>query len=140
MNILFFLIPKSKVAYIYSDYTLRQALEKMEHHKYSAIPILDREGKYVGTITEGDILWEIKNNHTLNLKSAENTPISSIPRKIDNSPVNAQADMKDLIKKVMSQNFVPVIDDWGSFIGIITRKDIIEFCYSHSDLSDKNAV
>ena len=135
MNILFFLIPKNKVAYIYDDYTLRQTLEKMEHHKYSAIPVLTRDGKYAGTITEGDILWALKNNHSLNLKNSETTSVSSIPRKFEVSSVNAQADMKDLIEKAMNQNFVPVTDDWGSFIGIITRKDIIEFCYSHSDLS-----
>ena len=38
MNIMFFLTPKSNVAYIYDDYSLRQALEKMEYHRYSAIP------------------------------------------------------------------------------------------------------
>jgi len=135
MNILFFLIPKNKVAYLYDDFTLRQALEKMEHHKYSAIPVLSRDGKYVGTITEGDILWEIKNNHSPSLKSSETTSITSITRKQDFSPVNAHADMESLIQKAMNQNFVPVTDDWGSFIGIITRKDIIEFCYNHSDLS-----
>ena len=42
MNILFFLTPKSEVAYINEDDTLRQALEKMEHHRYSAIPIISR--------------------------------------------------------------------------------------------------
>jgi len=140
MNILFFLIPKNKVAYIYDDFTLRQTLEKMEHHKYSAIPVLSRDGKYKGTITEGDILWALKNNHSLNLKNSESTSVSSIPRKLEIRPVNAQADMRDLIEKAMNQNFVPVIDDWGSFIGIITRKDIIEFCYSHSDLSDERGL
>ena len=55
MNILFFLTPKSDVAYISEDDTLRQALEKMEHHKYSAVPIVSRTGRYVGTLTEGDL-------------------------------------------------------------------------------------
>lgn len=136
MNILFFLIPKNKVAYLYEDFTLRQALEKMEHHKYSAIPILSREGAYTGTITEGDILWEIKNKYTFSLKDAESTYISSIKRKHDITPVNAQANMSDLIQKAMNQNFVPVVDDWGSFIGIITRKDIIEYCYKLSNIDN----
>ena len=52
MNILFFLIPKSEVAYIFEDETLRQTLEKMEHRKYSCIPILTMDGKYLGTISE----------------------------------------------------------------------------------------
>ena len=138
MNILFFLIPKNKVAYLYDDFSLRQALEKMEHHKYSAIPILDREGRYVGTITEGDILWEIKNNLSFSIKEAENIPIASVKRKLDNAPISAHANMTDLIQKAMNQNFLPVVDDSGSFIGIITRKDIIEYCYYRSDLTKKN--
>ncbi|MFR3072468.1 MAG: CBS domain-containing protein, partial [Paeniclostridium sp.] len=71
MNILFFITPKSEVAYIYDDYTMRQALEKMEYHRYSAIPIINRSGEYVGTITEGDLLWYLKNDLKLDLKAIE---------------------------------------------------------------------
>ena len=71
MNILFFLTPKSEVAYIYEDDSLRQALEKMEYHKYSAVPVISRSGKYIGTVTEGDMLWGIKNKFLFNLKETE---------------------------------------------------------------------
>lgn len=60
MNILFFLKPKSEVAFIYDYSTLRQVLETMEFHKYASIPMLNKAGEYVGTMTEGDILWGIK--------------------------------------------------------------------------------
>ena len=60
MNILFFLTPKSDVAYVFNDDTLRQVLEKIEYHKYTAIPMLNKTGKYVGTVTEGDLLRYIK--------------------------------------------------------------------------------
>ena len=75
MNILFFLTPKSEVAYLYDDQTLRQALEIMEHHRYTAIPMISRLGKYIGTITEGDMLWGIKNEYDLSLKEAEHVPV-----------------------------------------------------------------
>ena len=127
MNLLFFLTPKGKVAYIYDDFTLRQTLEKMEYHRYSAVPILTREGKYVGTITEGDLLWAIKNRYSLNFKEAENTPILEIPRRMDNLPVSADTEIEDLIIKALNQNFVPVTDDRGIFIGLITRKDIMRY-------------
>ena len=71
MNILFFLHPKQEVAYVYDDCTLRQVLETMEHHKYASIPMLNRQGEYVGTITEGDLLWGMKKYTNLNLKEAE---------------------------------------------------------------------
>lgn len=133
MNILFFLTPKNDVAFIYDHDTLRQALEKMEYHKYSAVPMINRQGKYIGTLTEGDLLWGIKNQYDLNLKEAENVPISKIPRRLDNKPVSADAAMEDLIDKALNQNFVPVIDDQKNFIGIITRKDIIRYFYEKSE-------
>ena len=111
MNILFFLTPKSEVAYISEDDTLRQALEKMEHHKYSSVPIISRKGRYIGTLTEGDLLWGIKNQFNLSLKEAEKIPITAIRRRCDNLPVKADADMEDLILKALNQNFVPVLDD-----------------------------
>ena len=130
MNILFFLTPKSEVAFIYDDETLRQALEKMEYHKYSAVPMINRQGKYIGTITEGDMLWGIKNQYSLNLKDAEHISVATIKRRLDNRPVYVNASMEDLIDKALNQNFVPVVDDQENFIGIITRKDIIRYCYN----------
>ena len=131
MNILFFLTPKSDVAYIFEDETLRQTVEKMEHRKFSCIPILNKEGKYTGTISEGDLLWGIKllNINSTDLKEMENVSIMAIPRRVTYKPVHADADMEDLLDRAINQNYVPVVDDKGSFIGIITRKEIIKYCY-----------
>ena len=129
MNLLFFLTPKAEVAFLYDDFTLRQAIEKMEYHRYSSIPILNRKGEYVGTITEGDILWAIKRNHDLSLQRAEDIPLMSIPRKRDNRCVSVDTGMEELIDAAMRQNFVPVIDGKNSFIGIVKRNSIIRFCY-----------
>lgn len=129
MNILFFLTPKSEVAFVYDDESLRQALEKMESHTYSAVPLLNRQGKYAGTITEGDVLRSIKNLCDLSLKNAERVKASSIPRRLAYEPVYVNASMEDLIEKVLNQNFVPVVDDHNYFIGIIRRSEIIGYCY-----------
>ena len=131
MNILFFLTPKSDVAYIFEDETLRQTVEKMEHRKFSCIPILNKEGKYTGTISEGDLLWGIKrlNINITDLKEMEDVSIMAIPHRATYKPVHADADMEDLLDRAINQNYVPVIDDKGSFIGIITRKEIIKYFY-----------
>ena len=92
MNILFFLSPKQYLMYVYDDFTLRQTLEKWENNRYASIPVLNRRGEYVGTLTEGDILWGLKKY----------------------------------------QNFVPVVDDRGIFIGIVRRQAIIRYCYEKS--------
>lgn len=130
MNILFFLKPKGDVAFIHDYCTLRQVLETMEYHRYSCIPMLNKEGKYVGTITEGDLLWYIKSQQNMDIKKAENVFITDFPRKNNYTAVSVGADMEDLLQKAMNQNFVPVVDDMNNFIGIITRKSIIEYCYN----------
>lgn len=137
MNIMFFLKPKSEVAHIYDDDTVRQVLERMEYHRYSCIPMLNRQGKYVGSITEGDLLWWLKGHHNLNLKLAEMVSIQEVGRRLDYKPVRAEAKMEDLMEKAMEQNFVPVVDDQGNFSGIITRKDIIGYFYDKLVVSDK---
>lgn len=129
MNILFFLTPKSEVAYIFEDETLRQTLEKMEHRKFSCIPILSPDGKYTGTISEGDLLWGMKRLEIMDMKEAEGVPIMAIPRRATYKPVHVNSNMEDLLDRAINQNYVPVVDDQGFFIGIITRKEIIKYCY-----------
>ena len=129
MNILFFLKPKAEVAYLYEEFSMRQGLEKLERSGYTAIPVINRQGAYIGTITEGDFLWALKNKFSLDLRQAEEVPLSTVRRRMHCDPISIDSNMEDLVSKAMNQNFVPVIDDKGIFIGIVTRKDIIEFCY-----------
>lgn len=129
MNILFFLTPKENVSYLPEDYTLRQALEKMKYHGYSAVPVLTSDGRYVGTVTEGDLLWAMMDEARFDLEKAELIFLRDMERRRDNRPVTVNTDMDDLVDVIKDQNFVPVIDDKQRFIGIVTRKDVIEFYY-----------
>lgn len=116
-------------AHLYDDYTIRQALEKMESAGYAALPILNKRGEYRGTLTEGDLLWAMKNMCYMDMRQAEARRIMEISRRKDNLPVRITASMHDLVERASRQNFVPVVDDYGAFIGIITRKAIIQYCY-----------
>lgn len=127
-NILFFLTPKAMCAFVYDDYTIRQALEKMEGAGYAALPILSRRGEYRGTITEGDLLWALKNLCYMDMRQAEARRIMEIKRKKDNVPVRVTTSMHALVQRASAQNFVPVVDDKDAFIGIITRGAIIKYC------------
>lgn len=80
-------------------------------YKYSAVPIITKAGRYAGTLTEGDLLWGLKNKTDLVQKGLEKVRITEIPRRSDNQPVLVNADMEDLLGKIMNQNFVPVLDD-----------------------------
>jgi CBS domain-containing protein len=98
----------------------------MQIYRYNSIPILDRNGKYVGTLSEGDLLWFIK-EHQLSFTKTEQVPIYKVPRNKDNVSVPIHTNMEDIIDVATRQNFVPVLDDFGAFIGIITRKEIFNY-------------
>ena len=115
-------------AFLYDDYTIRQALEKMEAANYAALPILNRRGEYRGTLTEGDLLWALKNMCYLDMRQAEARRIMEITRRKQFLPVRVTASMHDLVDRASNQNFVPVVDDKDAFIGLITRKSIIQYC------------
>ncbi|NCB41110.1 MAG: CBS domain-containing protein [Clostridia bacterium] len=134
MNIAFFLIPKSDVAFLYDDHSLRQGLEKMKHHGYTAIPVINREGKYLNTISEGDFLWHILKDEKEEdelfqkpMQSLESSCIKDLIHEDRNPPVPITAPPEHLVTRALEQNFIPVIDDAGSFIGIVTRSDILKY-------------
>lgn len=127
-NILFFLTPKAMCAFVFDDYTIRQALEKMETAGYAALPILNKRGEYRGTLTEGDLLWALKNMCYFDMRQAEARRIMEIPRRKDYIPVTVTTTMYDLVQRASAQNFVPVVDDKDAFIGIVTRRAIIHYC------------
>jgi predicted transcriptional regulator len=132
MNIINFLIPKSKIAYLEDTSTIRQGLEKMHSQGYTAIPVITKDGIYIGTVTEGDFLWNIVENKEFSADSWENKTVMDILRCDWNSPVHITDTIDKLLELVTVQNFVPVVDDREVFIGIITRKDIIKyFCKTY---------
>ena len=127
MNILRFIIPKSATLYLELDSTVRQAIEKMRYHRYTAIPVLDDEGHYVGTLRNDDVLRYILDNGELDLKEAEQDGITSILDREYSRPIYHNATVNELIDEVKEHNFVPVVDDRGCFIGIILRRDVLNY-------------
>ncbi|MEG0978360.1 MAG: CBS domain-containing protein [Bacilli bacterium] len=126
-NVLAYLTPKSQVAFLISNYTIRQALEKMKFHRYTSVPVIDKFGKYVGTITEGDLLWYMVDNKKFKTEDLESVRLSDIPRTRDNFAVNANTKLESLVDAAISQNFIPIVDDQNIFIGIVTRKSVIAY-------------
>ena len=128
MNVIMLLKHKDSLKYIYEDNTLRQGLEKMRAHSYTAIPVITRDGKYVGTVSEGDFLWHIIDKKTSgDIEEQEEFRIRDILRHDFNPAVKISGGMDELLARAMNQNFIPVTDDLGTFIGIVTRQDIIRY-------------
>ena len=125
MNVLFFLKPKQEVCVLHKCYTLRQGIEKLRQYGFAAVPVIDEEGQYCGTVTEGDLLRQVLQHE--NKAEWEQIPLRDAMRTDVKKPVNVMADMDELLSVAVTQNFVPVVDDRGMFIGIVTRQDIIRY-------------
>lgn len=138
MNIAFFLLPKQDVICVDEDATLRQTMERMEHHRYTAVPVISEQGEYKGTVTEGDLLWYLKNRPELTFDQHHRVSLNEVPMRMNNRAVRIDANMEDLISLAKTQNFVPVVDDMNRFIGIVRRSDIIDYCEQMLLASDKN--
>ena len=126
MNIAYFLQPKSRIAYLYDDFTFRQGLEKMRNRGYTAIPVITRDGRYAGTVSEGDFLWHLLDAGGPAMKAAEALRVRDILSG-KYPAVRITVTMDALLESAMNQNFIPVIDDLDNFIGIVTRRDIIGY-------------
>lgn len=132
MDIHAFLKPKYEVIYVKDDMTMREAIEKMGQFRYMAIPILNRAGEYVGTLTEGDLLWTIMKTDHFSMETAERIPVSSIHRQRDYVAISDKANIDELILRASDANFVPIVDDQKHFLGIVTRKTLLNYFFEHN--------
>ncbi len=131
MNAIFLLRAKSETCYIQDDSSVRQGLEKLRAHGYSAIPVIREDGSYAGSISEGDFLW-----HLLacggDIREQEKYLVRDIIRPDWNPAARVDVTTDDLLERILRQNFVPIVDDRGLFIGIITRQDVIRHFTSNT--------
>lgn len=140
MNIFPFMTLKAETKFLLDTFTLRQALEKMEFYRYSVIPLLDDSGRYIGTLSEGDLLRYIKKDLDFDLTKGEDVKIADITRYRSYKPLSLESTLEDLIELAMEQNFIPILDDRGVFMGIIRRRTILEYCKKELHDSLKEAL
>ena len=112
MNIAYFLLPKSRIAYLYDDFTIRQGLEKMRNRGYTAIPVITRDGRYMGTVSEGDFLWRLLSEdrdfqRSCSMRDMEQLRIRDILQDNSYPPVRITVGMEELLHSAMNQNFIP---------------------------------
>ncbi|HJH62950.1 MAG TPA: CBS domain-containing protein [Firmicutes bacterium] len=125
MNVISLLTPKAQVAYLHEDCTIRQGLEKLRAHQYTALPVVARDGRYAGTVSEGDFLWGMVDRPDEGPRAWEKLGLERVMRKGFNPAVSIRVSMEELLDRAMRQSFIPVVDDRGAFMGIVTRQTIL---------------
>lgn len=126
MNVAFFLIPKSHVAYLTEGSSFRQGMEKLRRYGYTAIPVVANDGRYMGSISEGDFLWNVMSLGSIASQDLEDACIDQIVSD-RTPPVGVNTPVEELMDKLLDQNFVPVVDDRHMFVGIVTRRSVMAY-------------
>jgi len=130
MNIAFFLIPKSHVTYLTEGCSFRHGMDKLRRHGYAAVPVVARDGRYLGSISEGDFLWNLMSMGSLDPYELEEARIDDIISD-RTPPVRVTTPVEALLEQILDQNFVPVVDDRDIFVGIVTRRSVLAYLMSN---------
>lgn len=125
MNTAMLLKPKSMVSYIYSDLTAAQGLKEFLNGGYTAVPVIDREGMYLGVVSERDFLYYMLEKGSVDIATSDDITVGSLICGDRFIPVQIDAGMDELFNRIIGQNFVPVVDSRGMFSGIVTRRDVL---------------
>ncbi len=120
------LTPKTKVEYLYNDITVGEAIAKMKRRRYALIPVLERNSnRYLYSISSGDLLYKI--TEIGDVKKAESLPLSEVEINRLVIPAAQVRDIESLGDLLSSQNFVPIVDEKGIFLGLVTRRSVFNY-------------
>lgn len=134
MNIAKIMIPKALTVFLNEKQTVRQGWEIMTRNGYTAIPVLDAEQHYIGTVSEGDFLRHILDTGSLDKLEMENHRVRELFRRDFCPPISIDADESEVVSAALNQNFVPIVDSRNTLCGILTRRGVI------AHLAEKNGI
>lgn len=122
MNIFNILVPKHMLTYFHADDTLDEAVPLLLGSTYTAVPVIDKEGRYVGVVSEGDFLRAVMEYGRDALK---NYTVSDIVNRDPGAVVLNTVEYDEIMERILDRNFLCIVDDRKCFIGIITRRSVI---------------
>jgi CBS domain-containing protein len=127
MQVAFFLTPKSEVLWVPAAASLDEALQLMNGARFSAVPLLHLDGRYAEVLTTTDVLWQLVGAEEHWRRVLPRTSVLRVARRNSYRAVHVDAEIETLIERAVEQNFVPVVDDRDVFIGIVTRRKILDY-------------
>ena len=119
-----FLTPESKLAVMIDTHNVDHAILLLSQMTYSRIPVVTAKKKFVGTISLTDIM-AYRMQHELPEEEFMSMDIVHMTRK-DGLTVEPDYQISDVLRKLVDESFLPVVDKEHRFYGIITRKSILK--------------
>jgi len=103
---------------LYEDETIGDALKLMKENKIGGIPIIDKNGKLKGILTNRDLRFEQDINRKVKeVMTSEN---------LVTAPEGTDLKKAEIILRKHKIEKLPVVDKQGRLVGLITYRDILQ--------------
>ncbi len=123
-------VMEANTYFLYEEDTVLHASKFMKEERIRNLPIVDQTKKLVGLITLREIIETIFHNpDQISVRSA-------MLKQEQVTCVKSNTDLKDAIEIMMINRFgcLPVVDDKGKLIGIISEANLLKVLHKYSSL------
>ncbi|AMA64101.1 MAG: cyclic-di-AMP-binding protein CbpB [Kurthia gibsonii] len=120
-----FIIPAEKVAHVQIGNNAEHALLVLTKTGYSSIPVLDSSYRFHGLISIRMIMDSVLGLERIEYENLEVSNVTEIMDR-DIATLNINDNFKRALDLVINHAFLCVIDDEGTFVGIMTRRVILK--------------
>ncbi|MCC6346936.1 MAG: CBS domain-containing protein [Nitrospirales bacterium] len=125
---------------IKGDADIHKVSSLLAQHRISGLPVVDEENRVIGVVTEADVLsmagigrghtFKDVIRHILGEPLPKHTVSACLVREVMTSPAittTSDADIRDVATVLNEKRIkrLPVVDDRGTLIGVISRADVV---------------
>lgn len=121
------IIPKEQVVVVHPDWPLDRALLVLTRKATNSVPVINEENQVEGLISKTDILDFILNvsGDTLDFSQLKQYKVNEVMNK-NHSGILANSIFSFAFDVLINRSYIPIVNLRGEFVGILTRKVIME--------------
>ena len=136
-----FIIPASRIAFVEDDNPLYHAFMILTRVKYSKIPVLDNKNRVVGLLSLAMITDKMMVTDKITLDPLTELKVKDVMQTNFDKINFAQTTLETQLHLLVDNAFLPVVDDYGVFQGLLTRREWIKaFNYVAHNFENKYQV
>jgi predicted transcriptional regulator len=109
---------KPRLVYVAPGATVGEALDLMNSHGLSQVPVLD-DGKSVGSVRDNRVMAQLLDNR--DLLQAPVTQVMDAPFPVVNENVEVAS-----AKQYLKDSPAVLVEEYGRIVGIVTRHDVLD--------------
>lgn len=120
-------IMSAKVTVARDDMSIEEAVQLLVNQHITGMPVVDKEGRMVGVVSEYDIIADAAKRPSLSQKYLQRK--ISFSRKVE--AVREDTPLNEIVRRMIKRKFrrLPVLDSKDRLVGIISRRDLIRLIY-----------